>query len=86
MLILSKRSLRKIQHCPRSLFLASHKHKPIKFQKQNTGHETSSFVAIDKRMISHNSGGVNGGQLNDAVRIGVEEMLPRSGQGRFEKI
>ena len=56
----------------------------VAFEEYVAGHETSSLVSVDERMILHDSNHISGGQYQK-IAFGVGENLAWTGQGGFKQ-
>jgi hypothetical protein len=73
------------QSCVRRIFLAGREAGAVEFQKQNSGHKTRLFVAVDERMVPDDARRVEGGKLYDAGGARISEVLLRPSERRFQQ-
>jgi len=62
-------------HSLRGIHFAGLEIEAIEFQEENTDHETSSLIAIDKGMVADNARRVEGGHFDNAGRTSVSIVL-----------
>jgi hypothetical protein len=76
---------RKIQDSLSSIFLAGIEIEAVKFEEQNTDHETGPLVAIDEGMVADNTGCVQSGHCGDVGKVGVGVVLAGTGESRLQQ-
>jgi hypothetical protein len=59
-------ALSEVEDCPGRVFLTSFEIDSIEFEKKHAYHKARSLVAVKKRVVSDNPGGVQRGQIDQA--------------------
>ena len=77
--------IRELQNRLCSIFLARGKAIAVEFEKQDAHYEASTLVAIDERVIAHNTCRIGRRHIDHVRALGIGILLLRAGQCRLQQ-